>query len=350
MEISAGKLRGMRRLADDDGRFKMVAADQRPPMIKALTATLGRAPAYEDLAAAKAALARKLLPHGSAILIDPDYGFTFAEPAISPRKGLLITLEDFAFAETPEGRKTSLMTDWSVGKVKRLGADGVKLLLWYRPDASADVVAHQKALVRQVGDDCRKYDIPFLLELLVYPFKGSAGHTTDYAEDKGKHPDLVLRSLADFAGPEYGVDIYKVESPAVAEGLPDPDAPGADRDATQALFDRVPTIIDKPWVMLSAGASMEVFRRVLTYAYRAGANGYLAGRAIWWPSFGAYPDLAAMEAGLDGEAAGYMAEINRLTVAEARPWTEAPIAKGGVTIADAGHGFPAAYPAFGDLS
>ena len=349
MEISAGKLRGMRRLADDDGRFKMVAADQRPPMIKALTARLGRAPAYEDLAAAKAALARKLLPFGSAILIDPDYGFTAAEPAISPRKGLLVTLEDFNFAETAEGRRTGLMKGWSVGKVKRLGADGVKLLLWYRPDAAAEVVAHQKALVRQVGDDCRRYDIPFLLELLVYPFKGTAGHTTDYAEDKGKHPELVLQSLADFAGPDYGVDIYKVESPVLAADLPDPAVAGPERDAAQALFDRIPGIIDRPWVMLSAGASMEVFRRVLTYAYRAGASGYLAGRAIWWPAFGAYPDLAAMAAALDGEAAAYMAEINRLTVAAARPWTQAPIAADGVRVAAAGPGFPAGYPGFDDF-
>ena len=33
MEISAGKLWGLRRLADDAGRFKMTAIDQRPPII-----------------------------------------------------------------------------------------------------------------------------------------------------------------------------------------------------------------------------------------------------------------------------------------------------------------------------
>ena len=170
-----------------------------------------------------------------------------------------------------------------------MGADGVKLLLWYRPDATADVVAHQKALVRSVGDACRAYDIPLLLELLVYPFKGGAGHTTDYAEDARKHPELVLRSLRDFAGPEYGVDIYKLESPLPAKELPDPDVAGAATDVAQALFDEMAAAIDRPWVMLSAGASMDVFRRVLKFAYRAGANGYLAGRAIWWPAFELYP-------------------------------------------------------------
>ncbi len=281
MKISAGKLRGIRRLADSDGRFKMVAVDQRPPMLKALTSVLApRAPGYDDLARIKTSLTKKLLPHGSAVLIDPDYGFTAAESAILPGKGLLITLEDFNFAETPGGRKTSLMKGWGVGKIKRMGADGVKLLLWYRPDAAADVIAHQQKLVRDVGAACRKYDIPFLLELLVYPFKGADGHTTDYTEDKQKYPELVLQSLKDFAAPEFGVDIYKLESPVVASQLPDPDVDSAETRATQALFDKMAGLIDQPWVMLSAGASMDVFRRVLGFAYRAGANGYLAGRAI----------------------------------------------------------------------
>lgn len=347
MKISAGKLRGMRRLADHDGRFKMVAVDQRPPMLKALAPKLApRAPGYEDLAKAKATLAKKLLPLGSALLIDPDYGFSEAEAVIQPSKGLLITLEDFNFEETSEGRKTSLMKGWSVGKIKRMGADGVKLLLWYRPDATRDVVTHQNNLVREVGEACRKYDIPFLLELLVYPFKGSQGHTTDYTEDKEKYPELVLQSLRDFASPEYGVDIYKLESPVVASALPDPEVDSPETREAQALFNQISQIIDKPWVMLSAGASMEVFRRVLTFAYRAGANGYLAGRAIWWPSFEAYPDIAAMETRLDDEATRYMNEINALTVSLAKPWAQAPGIAGNIELAAAGHSFLSDYSGF----
>lgn len=351
MKISAGKLRGIRRLADTDGRFKMVAVDQRPPMLKALATKLApKAPGYDDLARIKTVLTRKLMPQGSAVLIDPDYGFTAAESAMVPSKGLLITLEDFNFADTPGGRKTSLMKGWSVGKVKRMGADGVKLLLWYRPDCAADVIAHQKKLVREVGDACRRYDIPFLLELLVYPFKGTDGHTTDYTENKQKYPELVLQSLKDFAGPEYGVDIYKLESPVVADILPDPDDKSAAARETQALFDKMAAIIDKPWVMLSAGAGMETFRRVLVYAYRAGANGYLAGRAIWWPAFGHYPDLAAMETHLAGEATRYMREINELTAAHARPWTKAPAINDALDLVAGGQSFPSEYPAFDQAS
>lgn len=347
MLISAGKLRGLKRLCDARGRFKMVAVDQRPPLLKAIGEKAGRPALYEELAAVKALLTRRLLADGSAVLIDPDYGFSVAEPDIRPDRGLLITLEDFRFEETPGGRKTRIMAGWSVDKIKRLGADGVKLLLWYRPDAAPDVIRHQQALVRQVGADCARCDIPLLLELLVYPFAGAAHHTTDYVEDRDKRPELALQSVRDFADASFGVDIYKLESPLTAASLPDPAADSAETRVAQVWFDKLGAIIDRPWVMLSAGAGMEEFRRVLGFAYRAGANGYLAGRAIWWKAFGAYPDLAAMDAGLTGEARGYMAEINWLTDQAARPWHAAPAIGGKPALAGAGQDFPASYADFG---
>ncbi|MBB4019387.1 tagatose 1,6-diphosphate aldolase [Chelatococcus caeni] len=348
MTVSAGKLRGLKRLADDSGRFKMVAVDQRPPILKALGEKLApRQPGYDEVSAVKALLARVLTPLGSAVLIDPDYGYSRAVDDIPARRGLLITLEDFRFEEDEGGRRTRLYPGWDVGKIKRMGADGVKLLLWYRPDAAREVVAHQQALVRQVGEACARYDIAFLLELLVYPFKGASNHTTDYIEDREKRPDLVLQSLADFADPAYGVDIYKLESPVPAGALPDPAGSDAAVAETERLFARMAGLIDKPWVMLSAGAGMEEFRRVLTYAYRAGANGYLAGRAIWWQAFRHYPDLQAMERELASDGIGYMKDINRLTDDSAQPWQTAAAFGGAPGLADAGHDFPGRYAGFG---
>jgi tagatose 1,6-diphosphate aldolase len=48
---------------------------------------------------------------------------------------------------------------------------------------------------------------------------------------------------------------------------------------------------------------------VLEHAFRAGASGFLAGRAIWADAFAAYPDWAKVEAGLRGEALAYLSEI-----------------------------------------
>lgn len=346
--LSAGKYRALRRLSDVQGRFKMMAADQRPPIIKAIDQKLGAGSAsYERVGGVKRALVKALAPQSTAVLIDPDYGYSLAFDALPAAPGLLLTLENFAFEESAGGRKTFAMKDWGVDKIKRVGADGVKLLLWYRPDCAADVREHQHRLVREVGAACKAYDLAFLLELLVFPFVGASDHTTDYIEHKDKRPELVLQSVRDFASPEYGVDIYKLESPLAASDLPDPVASGSEVADAQRWFDAMGKLIDKPWVMLSAGAGMEEFRRVLHYAFKAGASGFLAGRAIWWKAFQEhYPDLAAMEQALASEGAGYLAEINRMTDTAARPWMRSPLFVSGAVLEEAGQTFPSRYPAF----
>lgn len=67
-----------------------------------------------------------------------------------------------------------------------MGGDAVKVLAWYRPDADKAVNPHQKRFVQEIGQDCARYDIPYVPELLVYPFLGSANYTADYVESPGK--------------------------------------------------------------------------------------------------------------------------------------------------------------------
>ena len=72
--------------------------------------------------------------------------------------------------------------------------------------------------------------------------------------------------------------------------------------------------------MLSAGAGKASFRNIMSHACRAGASGYLAGRAIWLDAFGHFPDWDRIRSDLVGEANDYMADLNALTEAEALPW------------------------------
>src|SRR5207253_1497392 len=138
-------------------------------------------------------------------------------------------------------------------------------MLWWRPDASEDVKAHQRKLVEEVGRECRKHDIAFLLEPLLYPFaaEGAAGDQK-YEEDATKRPEMVVDTAREFVHERYGIDIFKMESPVSATLVPDPD--GADSPACQRWFDQLGTVIDRPWVMLSAGAAMEPFRRIVAHA------------------------------------------------------------------------------------
>lgn len=322
MTATPGKTWGLRRMADAAGRFKMVAIDQRPPIVNLIAAQRGitaDAVTFTDIAAVKRLLARVLAPHASALLVDPNFGYPAAADLLLPSRGLIVTLEDHRFIETPRGRRSATIADWTVAKIRRLGADGVKVLAWYRPDADDSTRAHQHALVEGIGRACAEEDIPFVFELLVYPFPGDAAHTTGYVEDPAKHPQRVVDSVRAFADPRFGVDLFKLESPLLAAALP-PCGNHAESRAAQAWFDQLGAAIATPWVMLSAGAAMADFANVLRYAYRAGAHGFLAGRAIWWEALAAFPDLDACELALTQSGVPYFAQLNALTDAQATRW------------------------------
>lgn len=340
MQLTPGKLWGMRRMADAHGRFRMTAVDQRPPIKGPIARHHGtdQAP-WEEVARFKTLLVETLQGESTAMLLDPHFAIPMGLDTFSPTKGLIVTLEDSLFEETPGGRLSAEIDDWSVGKIKRMGGDAVKVLAWYRPDADPAVNTAQQDFTKRIGDACAKYDIPFLFELLVYPLAADAHQTTDYIEMQGKKADDVLASVEEFARPDYGVDVFKLESPINAADVPE------QHDAqVQAIFDEMGRLAGRPWVMLSAGAGKPEFRNVLAHAYRAGASGYLAGRAIWLDAFHHYPDWDAVRAGLEGESVDYMKSLNALTTDHATPWHAHPcFADGGASFTPADAGFRHGY-------
>ena len=348
MSLSAGKYWGMRRMADAQGRFKMTAVDQRPPIKNPIKAKRGTAEApWEDVAGFKEMLIEELQGESSAMLLDPHFAYPRGVTKLLASRGLIVTLEDSIFRETSAGRLSSEIDDWSVEKIKRIGGDAVKVLAWYRPDADPAICRAQQDFTQRIGDACRRYDIPFVFELLVYPLASDTEQTRDYVEMKTKHPELVLESVRAFADPKFGVDLFKLESPLAAADVPGVGAPGW--EPAQRWFDAIGEASGRPWVMLSAGAGMDEFRRILTHAYRAGASGYLAGRAIWSKAFGHFPDWDAIRSGLRGEAVDYMRSLNMLTDKEALPWSRHPVyGERGARVEPADASFRHVYPGFGD--
>ena len=152
-----------------------------------------------------------------------------------------------------------------------------------------------------------------MFELLVHPLESDAEQTSEYIEMNTKRADDVLKSVEEFAHADYGVDVFKLESPVPAKDV-------AATDGVQALFDEMGRLSGRPWVMLSAGAGKPEFKQILEHAFAAGASGFLAGRAIWLDAFQAFPDWDAVRAGLEGESAAYMAEISALADAKAVAW------------------------------
>ena len=331
-----GKNRGLARLADDRGHFTMVALDQRPPLIAAIAKArkieAGQV-SFQDMLQAKRLLVEALAADASSMLFDPNFAISAAIDILPKKTGLIVTLEEHRTEETPKGRKSRAIDNWSVEKIRRIGGDGVKVLAWYRPDAGKDVIEHQKNFVRTIGEECRRHDIPYVLELLVYPFLGSDQHTSDYVESPDKKAELVIESVREFAKPEYGVDLYKLETPLPAATLPEPNDGAAAREAA-SQFEAVGAICREagiPWVMLSGGAAPGQFERVLSYSYAAGAQGFLAGRTIWLDAIVSFfPDLDKARAALQEEGHRRLTSLSSLTKKAAEPWHpiyEKPTAK-----------------------
>ena len=341
MELTPGKLWGLRRMADANGLFKMTAVDQRPPIEIPIARHLGvkNAP-WDQVARFKRMLVDSLQDQSTAMLLDPHYAIPHGIDALSPTKGLIVTLEDSRFTETDGGRLSADIDDWSVEKIKRMGGDAVKVLAWYRPDADASVCHAQKDYVKRIGEECARFDIPFLLELLVYPLARDVHQTKDYVEMQGKKADDVLGSVEEFGKSEYGVDVFKLESPV---GASDADGSGE----VQGVFDEMGRLAGRPWVMLSAGAGKSEFRNVLDHAFKAGASGFLAGRAIWLDAFNKYPDWDAIEGDLKAGASDYIAEISALADAKAASWqSHACYGEKGAGFAPADAGFRHNYADF----
>lgn len=298
-----GKLRGLQQCADEQGVFTMVAMDQRGSMAAMIDPQHPEAVPYEQLQEVKVDLASVYSPLASAILIDAEYGLAaaIATGALSGHTGLLVAVEETGYSLSGEGRLTKLLEGWSVEKVKRIGASAVKLLVYYHPD-HGEAAAHQRRVVQQVVEDCARYDIPAVIEAVSYGLRSPA-----------ERPEVVVRTAEQLI--PLGIDLYKAEFPVDLRAEPDE---GRAADWCRRLDEACG---DTPWVILSAGVPMDLFRRQVDIACRCGASGFLAGRALWQEGV-RQPTAEARRAFLRSQGVANFREVAEIARAYATPWTQ----------------------------
>src|SRR4030095_10996734 len=107
------------------------------------------------------------------------------------------------------GRLPDLLDLWSVRRIKEVGADCLKILLYYAPADPQKINDHKHAWVERIGDECRANDIAFFLEFVGYE-EGAGEKSLEFARKK---PQIVAGSMAEFTKDRYGVDVMKVEVP-----------------------------------------------------------------------------------------------------------------------------------------
>jgi tagatose 1,6-diphosphate aldolase len=267
--LTPGKLRGLQRISNANGTLTMVATDQNSSMINMMKKATGKEPTYAEIADAKVMLSRALAPHCSGLLVDGYYGYasTVAACAVPASTGLLIRVEKSGATKNAAGAPCGeVEPGWGVHKIKRCGADAVKLLAQFEPD-EFDSAERNFEFTKYIYDECIKHDILFLLEPIHFAYNGEKDDSPSKIARKANTVIESARILSRYC------DIYKSEFPGTL---------GVESDAQ--LQDNLKKLNDacvKPWVLLSAGVDYPQYKKQVEMAMKAGASGVLGGRAFW---------------------------------------------------------------------
>jgi tagatose 1,6-diphosphate aldolase len=327
MSLTAGKLKHMKALSNSAGVIAAAAMDQRGSLKKAIAAAKGVTQDQvtdQIMEEFKIAVSRILTPHASAILLDPEWGLPAAK-ARAKNAGLLLAYEETGYDNTQPGRLPDLLPHLSVKRIKEMGADAVKILLYYTPFDPASINDIKHAFIERIGAECEAYDIPFFLEFVGYDEKGENEKGLEYAKKK---PAVVKGSMLEFSKPQYKVDVLKVEvpvNPAYVQGSRA--YKGGDHAYTRAQalehFRDAASVATRPFIYLSAGVSNPVFIENLEFAGESGTDysGVLCGRATWLDGVAVYgkKGLSALEDWLSDEGVRNIEAVNE-AIKTAKPW------------------------------
>jgi sulfofructosephosphate aldolase len=288
-------------IARPGGGFAMVAMDQRESLRTMFdTAGVGR-PADDVLVDFKLDVAGVLGPLASGFLIDRHLGLDRLrkEAVLPPTCGLIVAADDLE--QQPGGLVEETALDEVVldGSLDLAGVRAVKLLVIWRRDQRREA---RVGLARSFVTRARERGVLSVLEPVVRA-------TADELSSGTWDLDDAIREAARELSP-LGADLYKVQVPSGGRGSD---------DELSARCHALARDVTGPWVVLSQGVDREDFLRAVTAACRAGASGFLAGRALWSDLVGA-PDVGT---GLQQVAVPRLERLCAVVDQSARPWSEA---------------------------
>lgn len=225
-----------------NGKFLMLALDHRGSFKKLINSQNPDSVSDEMVIQLKSEIIQALQDQLSGLLIDEVWGLEAYKDRTKP---FLLPLEKSGYVDEAGERITEL--EYSVEQIKEMGASGAKLLLYFNP--SAQSAGKQIGTARKVMEDCKQNNFPFFLEIVTYE----------------PNTNLVVSSVKVFLDGGVVPDVWKLEYPGSLEKC---------QEATDLVG-------NTPWILLTGGQSFEEFRPQLETAVKAGAKGFLAGRALW---------------------------------------------------------------------
>jgi sulfofructosephosphate aldolase len=246
-------------LARESGTFAMVAMDQRESL-RTMLAQHHPGPIEDDwLVRFKLAVARELGPYASGFLIDRYYGFdeVVANGLLPPATGLILAADAL---EMTDGivQETDLDPGVDAAAAAAVGAVALKLLVIWRDD---DRRERRVETSRRFVELAREHGLLSVLEGVVRHDERDAA---------------IVEAARELAA--VGPSLYKCEVPTHGE---------ADPGEIERRCRELDTVLACPWVVLSQGVAPDRFPAAAEAAFRGGASGFLAGRALWTATLGA---------------------------------------------------------------
>ncbi|PJJ72866.1 sulfofructosephosphate aldolase [Diaminobutyricimonas aerilata] len=288
-------------IARPGGGLAMVAMDQRESLRHMFDQAGAGRPADDVLVQFKLDVADALGPLASGFLIDRHYGFDRLrdESRLPGSAGLILAADALEQADGGPVEETGLDSHVLAPDFDLTGVAALKLLIIWRRDDNRE---QRVQLARDFVEAAAARNLLSVLEPVV--------RATPEEVDAGTWDlDDAIVEAAEELSP-LGQSLYKVQVPLAGAG---------DADAQHAASERLGRAITGPWVVLSQGVDRNRFLPAVEAACRAGASGFLAGRALWSDVVGA----GDVPARLREVSVPRLERLVEVVDRKARPWRQA---------------------------
>ena len=253
--------RSLEKIARPSGALAMVAVDQREALRGMFAAHQSEPVPDSMLTQFKVDVARELTPYASALLVDQEFGIDAIvdQNAMATNSGLIAAADLLVGPAGGAATDTAVDKDVDPMRMKEIGAVGLKFLVLWRKDESAE---QRLKLVTEFKEYCEKSNLPSIIEIIV-----KQPNNPSVAFDR---EEQIIEAAKEAR--RWNPDLYKAEVPFHGEG---------DLNKVRANAERISDAIQGPWVVLSNGVKQPFFADAVKSCCQGGASGFLAGRAVW---------------------------------------------------------------------
>ncbi|GAB3029767.1 aldolase [Parafrigoribacterium mesophilum] len=288
-------------IARPSGALAMVAMDQRESLRTMYAGAGCGRPDDATLVHFKLEVAKALGPLASGFLIDRHYGFDAVrdQHLLPASTGLILAADELTQADGGPVEETALDPVVIHDDFDLSGVAALKLLIiWRRDDKREERVRLAEEFIRVAA----ARGVLSVLEPVVRATRSELDAGTWDTDVAIREAAAELSALAP--------SLYKVQVPLGGDG--------SEQDQRRASVE-LGRVITGPWVVLSQGVPLDRFLPAVVAACRAGASGFLAGRALWSDVVGAADPAAALRE----HSVPRLERLAAAVDAEARPWSQA---------------------------